>query len=62
MTSLRERRKEARLSLFIKRLAEGIEPSFNYNLEKVHKLGRKPTPIHHLLDLMCFTFPSGREL
>ena len=39
--SLRERRKDARMSLFVRCFAEGIEPTFNYNLEKQHNTRQK---------------------
>jgi len=39
--SLKERRKSARFSLFHKCIAEGIEPSFNYDLEKKYNTRQK---------------------
>lgn len=34
--SLKQRREESRLKLFVKCLGEGIEPSFQYDLDKKH--------------------------
>ena len=59
MKSLRERRKEARLSLLTKCLAEGIGHSFNYNLEKAHNTRQEAnicTPYIKSNDAFYFSF------
>ena len=56
--SLNERRKDARFSLFVKCLEQGIEPVFPYNLEKGHNTRQRSdtyTP-HIRTNLFYYSF------
>ena len=46
--SLQERQMNARLSPFSRCIAEGIEPSFQYSLEKKHNIRQAPTHMHRI--------------
>ena len=46
--SLQERQMNARLSPFSRCIAEGIEPSLQYYLEKKNNIRQAPTHMHHI--------------
>ena len=60
MKSLRERQKEAMLSLFTECLVEGIEPLFNCNnLEKAHNTRQEANTYTPFIRSNVIYFPFG---